>query len=226
MQLDHAFSTIDNGPIYKETLYGRWPVEPYNTATTLFFLAFVVYWMWKIRGTRGENLLISVTLPIIGLGFVGGFLYHSFRNHVAWLLLDWVPIVITAQVVAIYFWRTYLKSWWASTICALIPMLLTILLSQLIGTNNSLMSLSYLILAISVLAPIIGFVMREPKTGLWPLAAAILCVVAAITLRTLDRNSLMDFLPMGSHFLWHTFGALTCHFLILYIYNKKPQLRI
>jgi len=74
MAIDHSYSQIDTGPIYKETLYGRWPVEPYNTLTTLFFLILVLYWWWKIRPHYKEHLLITLTLPLIAVGFIGGFL--------------------------------------------------------------------------------------------------------------------------------------------------------
>ena len=34
----------DNGPIYVETLMGRFPVEPWNTYSNLLFLALIVFW--------------------------------------------------------------------------------------------------------------------------------------------------------------------------------------
>lgn len=225
MQLDHSFSPIDNGPIYKETIYGRWPVEPYNTVTTLLFLAFVIYWALKIRNNIKDHPLIAISLPIIAVGFVGGFLYHSLRNHIFWLLLDWVPIVITGYAVSVYFWRTLVRSWLIATCFSVLPLASVGLISFFVTRTNSLMSLSYLILAASVLAPLIIYIYKEPKKHLMPLLMSVVCITLAITLRTLDRNSMVEFLPMGSHFLWHTFGALTCHFLIKYIYEKQPKLK-
>ena len=40
----------DRGPIYLETLMGRFPVEPWNTFSNLLFLALIVFWFLRVRG--------------------------------------------------------------------------------------------------------------------------------------------------------------------------------
>lgn len=224
MPLDHSYSEIDSGPIYKETLYGRWPVEPYNTATTLFFLALVLYWWLKIKPHYKEHALLTVTLPVIGVGFVGGFLYHSLRNHSFWLYLDWGPIFISANIVAVYFWRTHLTSWRLSLLYTYTPLFAVLATQKLWAQGTSLPTLSYFFLVLSVIAPLINYIYRHPRQYLKYIGLAFASITLALTSRLLDRNHLMDWLPMGSHFLWHTFGALTCHFFIGYIYLERPRL--
>lgn len=216
---------VDYGPIYKETLYGRWPVEPYNTLTTILFLIVVLYWWWKIKDNYREHTLIALVLPVIGIGFVGGFLYHSLRNNYAWLLLDWVPIIIAANIAAVYFWRTLIKSWVLAFVITYAPLAIFIASVRVFNFDMHFLSASYAVLAVSVIAPIVVFVSTRPRVGLRHFLFAVLCVIAAIILRILDRHEAMSFLPMGSHFLWHTFGAMTCYFLVGYVYLQKPSIK-
>lgn len=215
-----AISPIDWGPIYKETIYGRWPVEPWNTATTLFFLLFVAYWAWKIRGSWRQHPLLVVTLPLIFVGFIGGFLYHSFRDNKLWLLMDWGPIMITALICCIYYWRQLLKSWSKSLLATFAPLVVVITALKFFLPVGLLMSLGYPILAILVLAPLFLCLRHKSFFEVRYLVYATLCVGVAITVRFMDRTSAMEFLPMGSHFLWHTLGALTCHFFIRFNYDN------
>ncbi len=214
-------SPIDWGPIYKETIYGRWPVEPWNTATTLFFFIFVAYWGWKIKDNWKDHLLIATCLPIIFVGFVGGFLYHSLRDNKWWLLLDWGPIMIIAIICCVYYWKHLLKSWIKSAAATFLPVLLAISLLKIFFPSGLLMSLGYPLLAIFVLTPLVLVFRKKTFHELRYLLRAVLCVISAITLRFLDRASIMDFLPMGSHFLWHTLGALTCHYFIRFNYENS-----
>lgn len=205
-------SPIDWGPIYKETIYGRWPVEPWNTATTLFFLVFVVYWSWKIKDHWRNHLLLAICLPVIFVGFVGGFLYHSFRDNKVWLLMDWGPIMLTALICCTYYWRTLVSTWKLSLLLTFAPLPFVLIVLKSILPQYLFMSLGYPLLASLVLAPLFISLRKENWREFKYLFYAIVCVSLAITLRFLDKTSVMDFLPMGSHFLWHTLGALTCHY--------------
>jgi len=224
MPIDHGYLDIDGGPIYKETLFGRWPVEPFNTLTTLFFLLVVVYWWLRIRPHYKEHVLLTISLPLIGIGFVGGFLYHSLRNNSLWLYLDWGPILITALVVSAYFWRTQILSWWMSGLLSVTPLFLMLWIRKMWGDSTSFPSLSYFLLILSVVLPLVLYVYKKPQ-HLKYIGFTLLSITLALSSRLLDRNELMEWLPMGSHFLWHSFGALTCHFFINYVFLAKPQLK-
>jgi len=44
----------------------------------------------------------------------------------------------------------------------------------------------------------------------------------AIFFRTIDNTEISrEFFPMGTHFLWHTFGALAVHAILSYVYLVK-----
>jgi hypothetical protein len=215
-----SFSPSDWGPIYKETVYGRWPVEPWNTATTLFFFLFVAYWAFKIRKDWKQHPLLVATLPLIFVGFVGGFLYHSFRDNKLWLIMDWGPIVLTALVCCVYYWQLLLQSWFKGLLATIIPLALSVALLKILLPFGLFAAMGYPLLAILVLTPLVLSVRKKSFNDLRYLVYATLCVCTAIVLRSLDRTSAMDFLPMGSHFLWHTVGALTCHFFIRFNYEN------
>jgi hypothetical protein len=42
----------------------------------------------------------------------------------------------------------------------------------------------------------------------------------AMSFRTIDGRVLIEILPMGTHWLWHSFGAAAVQFLVLYIWRS------
>jgi hypothetical protein len=219
----NAFLTPhDSGPIYKETVMGRWPVEPWNTGSTLFFLILVLYWFFKIRKDWREHKLIAITIFFIGVGFVGGFVYHSTRTSLLWLLLDWVPIIINSNIASLYFWKILLKKWKYAIIAAYIPLIASVPLYTSNRFNSIIpMSLGYAAIFFSVALPIILYARKKHYQHAWMLVASATSIVIAVLLRTFDSYPIMDIFPMGTHFLWHSLGALTCHFLILFVYTSQ-----
>lgn len=209
----------DSGPLYKETVLGRWPVEPWNTWSTLFFLFIAVYWFLRIKSDwRNQKLILTASI-MIGIGFAGGFVYHSTRSHIFWLLLDWVPIVIISPIVATFYWHGVLENWGWAVFAALFPLIASIPCY----TNDRFssvipMSLGYAAIAISVALPILLYARLQKWRDVKWLAWAAVCIIAALGLRTLDPY-VDGVFPMGTHFLWHTLSAFTSHFLILYTYR-------
>lgn len=223
--MDELFSPIDSGPIYKETILGRWPVEPWNTVTTVFFLIIVIYWYFKIRQDWRRHKLIFAVLPLIGIGALGGFLYHSYRNNIVWLLMDWLPIVINANVATIYFWRALGKRWDFSVAATYLPLLVSIPMRKMGQTNMIVvMSVSYGILALSVILPLFLYTRRMNYRHGWTLMAGVISISLALFFRTFDSDPMMAMFPMGTHFLWHTFGAFTCYFVISLVYKNSDGL--
>ena len=104
----------DTGPIYMETLMGRFPVEPWNTYSNLLFLALIVFWFFRVRRNVRDHRFIAYSLPVFLLGWVGGTVYHATRSHEVWLFLDWAPIALLALAVAIFFWHRQGVSWFVA----------------------------------------------------------------------------------------------------------------
>ncbi|MER3375669.1 MAG: hypothetical protein RIM83_13605 [Allomuricauda sp.] len=102
----------DSGPIYLETVQGRLPVEPFNTYSNLVFLALLVYWGIKIYKNPKQQLFLACVLPVIGISYIGGTIYHATRSHEFWLRLDWMPIMLLCAALVIYFIFKLVRTWW------------------------------------------------------------------------------------------------------------------
>lgn len=102
----------DSGPIYLETVEGRFPVEPFNTYSNLIFLVLVIYWGLKVYRNPKEHQFLAWILPIIGASYIGGTIYHATRSHEFWLRLDWMPIMLLCGALVIYFIFKLVSLWW------------------------------------------------------------------------------------------------------------------
>ena len=101
----------DSGPIYRETLMGRLPVEPWNTWSNLVFLFVVIFWALRAYREPRTHLFLAGALPVLFIGFVGGTVFHGTRSHEVWLLMDWVPIVLLCTACMVLFARRAGLAW-------------------------------------------------------------------------------------------------------------------
>ncbi len=220
-----ALRLSDNGPIYTETNLARFPVEPWNAASNIIFLILVIYWVRKTRLNYSQHPLIVCILPILLLGFVGGTVFHATRSHFIWLALDFLPILICALVAAIHLWRQVLGNL-AYAVLTVVALFLGLRLTigQLdlpIGTR---ITLGYSSLAFSLLLPALLHCAKAAWKNFSLLLATIISFALAIFFRYIDRGLGAQFLPMGTHFLWHIFGGLSVASLITYVYKDDLKL--
>ncbi len=211
----------DSGPIYKETVLGRLPVEPFNTASNLIFLLVIIYFLLKVSRSQQPQWFIKGMLPVFFIGWVGGTVYHATRSGELWLLMDWVPIVILSGACSIYF---IFKSFVTITKRLLFIILVVALnvapriLNFSDGYGNS---IGYAGTALGVIMPIVIYL----KQTLWIRARYFVYSVAAflvaLSFRTLDKKFDMDYLWMGTHWLWHLLGGVAVFWMMLYIYKDN-----
>lgn len=229
MLLAQATRPARNGPRYIETDRSLWIVEPFNAASAALFLLVAVYWLWRLRGRYREYPFLTACLPLVLIGGVGGTVFHGFRGHRVWLFIDWVPIAILCFAVGIYLWSKLLRRWWYALI--IIPVVFGIqtvnfTIARAVGRFGLGIAFSYSLLGAVILVPAIAVLVKTGwRFGRWPLAA-LLFFVAAIAARQIDshavdtgRTWLTDWMPMGSHFLWHVFGAAAGHCVAEYLYR-------
>ncbi|MFD1094649.1 hypothetical protein [Salegentibacter chungangensis] len=213
----------DSGPIYQETLQGRFPVEPFNTFSNFFFLAIVIYFSFKVYKDFSRHRFLGFSLPILLIGFTGGTIYHATRSHEIWLLLDWVPILVLCLAVSVYFTlRVNLKRRYKSLLIAIV-LLLVFGIRLIPFPSNLEISVNYIGTALGLLLPMFTYIYRTHFRHSRLVLLAILSFSLALAFRLLDR--LVYFLPMGSHWLWHSFGALSVFFIIYYIYLDKTEIK-
>ena len=208
----------DNGPIYLETVMGRFPVEPWNTFSNLLFLALIVFWFLRIRHDARDHMFIALSLPVLLLGYVGGTVFHATRSHNIWLALDFGPIAFLMLAVATFFWRRQAVSWFLAPLFVIVPIVLAGLALSQMGQRAG-PQWGYPIMVFIMLLPVARYLMRTGWKGAGLIGASLAVFALAAWLRSIDGSALVGLLPMGTHWLWHSFGAVAVHLLILYIHG-------
>jgi hypothetical protein len=83
-------------------------------------------------------------------------------------------------------------------------------------------NISYASLAVVVLTPMALVLVRTRFRHVGWVAAGVISFVIAWFFRLVDHE-LATTLPMGSHWLWHTFGAITTVLIIEYFYLVEGE---
>ncbi|WP_373057420.1 hypothetical protein [Zunongwangia sp. H14] len=208
----------DSGPIYQETVAGRFPVEPFNTFSNFLFLAFTIYFARKVYPNYKNQLFLAYSLPVLFIGFIGGTVYHATRSHEIWLILDWLPILLLCLAVSVYFIFLSSRFLWQRIVLAAIVLLLVFGV-RYIPFGKFQISMNYVGTALGLLLPIFVYLYKTYFRSWGTISLAILSFSIALFFRVMDK--FMDDLEMGTHWLWHSFGAISVFFLMKYIYRSK-----
>jgi hypothetical protein len=233
----------DGGPRYKETpleevLTGPNPpyiAEPYNAATAALFILIAVIWGWRVlkAGVRNHPFVASC-LPILLVGGIGGTLYHASRSQFIYFLLDVIPISLLGLAGSIYLLvRIGSHAGWQrlvgyglgaiSVYLFLNGFLFRGLLKSALAHHPQLtVNLSYASLAAIVIIPLIFVLVRTRFRHGTLVAGAIVSFGIAWFCRLVDQSMMTD-LPMGTHWLWHLFGALTTAMMIEYFFRLEQE---
>ncbi|MEL6252717.1 MAG: hypothetical protein AAFR87_11950 [Bacteroidota bacterium] len=213
----------DGGPIYTETDFSRFVVEPWNGVSAALFLLIVIYWITKLKGHWKERWFLSACVGILTIGGIGGTLYHAFRVSQVFLLMDWVPILILCLAGSGYFFYLYQRKWWGPFIWlsgAFLIMGANYTLSRNLASLPEQFSINfgYFLMALTILVPTYLLLNKTHfKAAKWVLYALI-AFALALFFRISDGWGL---LPMGTHFLWHAFGAFAAHNMLMYLYEVE-----
>lgn len=209
----------DGGPRYTETDLSRLVVEPWNAASALAFLGLVVAWAVRLRGEYRRYPFLSYCLPLLAVGGIGGTIYHAFRASPVFLVMDYGPIYVLAAATTIYLWVQVAPRWWHVLAVVLLCVALQLLASSL--PRHYAISVSYASLAVLILAPAAVLLAKTRfRHGGW-VALALACFAAALFFRVADAWHLLA--PVGTHWLWHLFGAATTAALMEYLYRLRRE---
>ncbi|CAN5394218.1 hypothetical protein BH11PLA2_BH11PLA2_50510 [soil metagenome] len=233
-QPDPQGRLADGGPRYQETppdpalLAPGTLAEPFNTATATIFILIVALWTIRLRGRYSRFLFLTAMLPILLAGGIGGTLYHATRSHMAWFLLDVIPISLLGLAGAIYLTVRLgrglgmLKVGLISlgVIAAYVAVNKFVFRTIVWSNPNVPVNLSYLSLAIIVVVPIAATLWRTRFAHYGWVLAGLACFAHAWFFRLVDNTGLVT-LEMGTHWLWHIYGAATTMFLFEYFYRVK-----
>lgn len=222
----------DGGPAYVETPADPYApgaplvAEPWNTVTASFFIWIAVAWLWRVRGRYRELPFLVSCLPILLAGGVGGTLFHGTRRSQVFFLLDLIPISLLGLAGAAFMAYRYVgrRRAWVLVLLLVFYTVCNRLFFVAVGPVNRQLSinLSYASLAVLVLTPV-GLVLWRTRFrhGGWVVAGATSFALAWF-FRLYDQHSATH-LPMGSHWLWHTFGAISTAAMVQFFYKVEEE---
>lgn len=209
----------DGGQIYTETNFDRTIVEPWNAVSSLAILLPAVYWAIRIRKNYRQFSFLTLCLPLLFLGGLGSTIFHAFRSHRIWLLLDITPTAILMLLVALFFWMKVLPRKWLALPLLLLTFLLRMWVWRAYPSHVGI-NISYALTGIAVFVPLLMVLARNQWRGLWAISLSIISLLLSLFFRKIDYAA-ADVLPMGTHFLWHTFSGVGAYFLGLYLYQSR-----
>lgn len=208
----------DGGPIYSETDVKAIIVEPYNTLSAVFFLIMSVYWYGRLRGNFSKHVFLSSSLVLLTIGGVGGVIYHAFRYASFFLFMDWLPIMILCVMASLYFLYMVSNDWKKVAGYFIILTMVDRFVWEIIPVREGHLraNINYTIIGIGLLIPTLLLLLKIQFRFWYLVFAAVLSFAVALFFRIADQWGI---LIMGTHFLWHSFGALAGHFMFMFIHK-------
>jgi hypothetical protein len=224
----------DRGPRYTETPADPYtpgapfPAEPWNAVTASLFVVIVLAWLVRLRGRYGDYPFLMSCLPILLVGGIGGTLYHGLRTRQLYFYLDIIPIQLLPLAGAVYLAVRLWRRWgWLYLGGAVVVYLgtSTVLFTLVLPRSRQLaVNLNYAALATMVLLPMaLVLIQTRFRHGKWVIAGLIAFVIAWF-FRLWDEQA-GPYLEMGSHWLWHTFGAASTALIIEFYYRVEGETR-
>lgn len=214
----------DGGMLYTETNMAQLFPEPLNAITSGFFLAIALYWTVKMMGKFKSNPFLTYCLVLLYIGGIGGTVYHALRQWSVFIMMDWMPIMLLCVSAGVYF-LAQSSRWYYAVLMVLGYVGLQFYIRNWINPGNIhlFVNLNYALMASLVLLPVLKYlVYTNWKAGKW-VAYALLSFALALTFRIADKWA---WLSVGTHFLWHSFGAVAtfCMFNYIYLTQNKKEL--
>ncbi|WP_228408932.1 hypothetical protein [Chryseobacterium ureilyticum] len=213
----------DGGILYKETDMAQFFPEPFNAITALLFLILAIFWTIKIKGNVKEYPFLTYCLVLLYIGAIGGTVYHSFRQWSVFIMMDWMPIMLLCLSAGLYFLAQSIRWYYAVVMVLAYIVLMLGLRNWMLADNTSLfINVNYAIMASFVLFSVLSYLIYTKWiAGKW-VGFALLSFVLALTFRIVDQ---WEWFSFGTHFLWHTCGAVATFCMFNYIYLTQNAIR-
>ncbi|UKT63734.1 hypothetical protein [Pedobacter mucosus] len=223
MMMSEIQNPLDGGAMYTETNLSQLFPEPLNTITSCFFLAIAVYFTFKVWGNFAHQKFLSYALVLLYIGGIGGTTYHGLRRWPIFIMMDWIPIMLLCLSAGVYFLAKLTKWYYAALIIVIYACFQFFARKLFIhGDFQIFIDINYAFMAAIVLFPVFGYLLKTEWTnGKW-VGFALIAFIFALTFRVADKWVL---LTVGTHFLWHTFGAVASFCMLNYIYLANAKKR-
>ncbi|RYY35520.1 MAG: hypothetical protein EOP46_09760 [Sphingobacteriaceae bacterium] len=210
----------DGSMPYTETNMANFFPEPWNMVTSALFLIPSFYWIIKLKGFDKNHAFLSVAVWLLLTGCIGSTVYHGFRQWSFFMYMDWVPIALLCMLASIYFiFRVTGNKFYGFGILVAFAGL-ELLLQELYYTYDKhvMFTLNYLLMVLMIVGPLLALLIKTRWKNGWLVAGAFTFFGLALFFRLIDTEAN---LPMGTHFLWHTFGAVATSMIFLFIYKMN-----
>lgn len=216
----------DHGPIYRETTdLSHLVVEPWNAVSSLSFLLTAGVLLWQLRSQyKAFPFIVFFCVPLLIFGGLGSTLFHAFRSSVWLLLMDVLPIVLLVLGVSIWMWIKVLPTKWL-----VIPVVIAFVgltyASRYFFNGQDQISMGYLIRGSMLLVPCYLYLRKSHFRLANLFIYATTCLALALVFRFLDDKITLNWMPWGTHWLWHVSTAFGAYFLGRYLIgNTKTAL--
>lgn len=216
----------DGGMRYTETNLHNFFPEPLNAITSFFFLAIAIYWTICVWGKLRQYTFLGICIALLYIGGVGGTIYHGLRLWRFFIMMDWLPIMMLCVMAGVYFLFKITRWYYGALLllCYFVFQWFARAYIQAHGGMQLFININYAILAAIVLFPVTGYLVTTKfANGKW-VGFALVAFILALTFRVADG---WGWLSTGTHFLWHTFGAIAafCMFKYLYLINTADRIK-
>jgi hypothetical protein len=142
--------------------------------------------------------------------------------------MDWLPAFLMNLILAGYMWNKVVHSIWKSVglvfLFYVIAILSVFVVNSLIKSEFETVNIAYLFIGICVFLPFLIFLIRTKFYKWYLVGLTIFLLVLALIFRSLDYPTPLtfpEFLPQGTHFLWHITSAMAVFTLGYYFYYIK-----
>ncbi len=212
----------DGGPWYAEThITDNLIVEPWNALSSLAIAAPAVYFLWKIRKNPGQYRFLLLCIPFLLMNGIGSTLFHGLRTSRVFLLMDYMPALVLTLLITLYFWSKALPKWWMGFIAVTPVFLLRLGVIDLIPGQGG-MNTSYTISGIAFLLPVFLILRKYQFKKTLEIVVGAICFILAIYFRQVDKD-FAEYIPFGTHFLWHIFSGIGAFLLADYLYFIRTE---
>ena len=214
----------DGGIVYTETDMSRLIPEPLNTLTASLFTVIAIYWLIRLKGFSRQLLFLSLSSYLLLVGSVGGTVYHGLRMYRIFILMDWVPILLLCMAASVYFLTKILRRQVYVIGFVGLFFLIQLLIRTYLEKYNHLdwaININYALMAVMVVAPLLFYLFKTGFRYSRLVFSAIGFFSLALFFRIADA---WQFLPTGTHFLWHVLGAMATHTIFLYVFQVDTAL--
>ena len=211
----------DSGPFYAETNWDNFFKEPWNGVTAFAFFLIAIVWMVRLRKDASRHRFTMACLALLLIGGVGGTIFHLFRASRFFLVMDFLPIILIAVALSFRLWHRFAGSWLPAIFASLVFFFLQRGIRMVFPFRFGI-NLSYLLTALYIAVPLVLVLRRDRWREAKTVGAAAGFFVVGLFFRASDLTS-PEWLPMGTHWLWHLFSAAGVWFLITYLVELESR---